>query len=106
MKLINDNQLYGIITCRDWTEDYVKSIVNKDFTLDMSNNNSNIYNVSSILNGKKVFYNTKNNDSIINSIPESYIESHSWLYEKINSLNELSYDELINSYLLITEQDK
>ena len=26
--------------------------------------------------------------------------------EKINSLNELSYDELINSYLLITEQDK
>lgn len=106
MKLINDNQLYGIITCRDWTEDYVKSITNKDFTLDMSNNNSNIYNVSSILNGKKVFYNTKNNDSIINSIPESYIESHSWLYEKINSLNELSYDELINSYLLITEQDK
>lgn len=103
---LEDKDIMDVINYRGLTTNPTEVLRNHDMMVDLSLNHSfGMTYIEAILNGKKVFC-MKNPGSleVMENIPNSYIESFDWLYEKINQIHTVSREELIENYKKIDEK--
>ncbi len=100
MDIVYDNNLDNIINYRGKTNNPFGEIKNHDFMADFTLNHSfgMIY-IEGVLAGRKVFC-MKNPGSIevMEGIDNTYIESFDWLVNQINSISDISLEELHDNY--------
>lgn len=103
---LEENDVMDVINYRGLTINPTEELRKHDVMVDLSLNHSfGMTYIEAILNGKKVFC-MKNPGSleVMVNIPNSYIESFEDLHEKINHLDEVSKEELMENYKKIEEK--
>ena len=103
---LEENDVMDVINYRGLTTNPTDELRKHDVMVDLSLNHSfGMTYIEAILNGKKVFC-MKNPGSleVMENIPNSYIESFEDLYERLNHLDEISKEELMENYKKIDEK--
>lgn len=104
--ILIENELLEYIHYKGKTEAPTERIREHDALIDFSLNHSfGMTYIEGILNGKKV-YCMKNTGSleVMGDIPNTYIESHEDLVNKINNLPNITKEELQQNYTKIEEK--
>ncbi len=100
MDKLEENDITDFVNYRGLTTQVGEELKAHDMMIDLSLNHSfGMTYIEAILNGKKVFC-MKNPGSleVMENIPNSYIESFEDLCEKINHIDEVTREELVENY--------
>lgn len=105
-KLVDENQISKYIKYKGSLENPQDEILNSNFVLDLSENQSfgMIY-LEAIFNGKMVFCKRNvGSNEILRDIPEAYFSSYEELANKIAGIPEITKEQLIRNYELLYDR--